>query len=46
MDYFRTDHDLGVEKTFLVMGAIYFVAMMFGVFTVRVPRTDGNPKAG
>src|SRR5689334_987933 len=37
MDYFRSNFDLGVEKTFLVMGAIYFVAMMFGVFTVRIP---------
>src|SRR6195256_2690077 len=44
MDYFRTDHDLGVEKTFLVMGAIYFVAMMFGVFTVRVPQAGWKPE--
>jgi MFS family permease len=43
MAYFRTDHDLGVEKTFLVMGAIYFVAMMFGVFTVRVPQEGWKP---
>lgn len=44
MAYFRTDHDLGVEKTFLVMGAIYFVAMMFGVFTVRVPQDGWKPE--
>ena len=44
MDYFRTDHDLGVEKTFLVMGAIYLVAMMFGVFTVRVPVPGWKPE--
>jgi len=44
MAYFRTDHDLGVEKTFLVMGAIYFVAMMFGVFTVRVPQEGWKPE--
>src|SRR5579884_1652707 len=37
MAAFKTNNDLGVEKTFLAMGAIYFVAMMFGVFTVRVP---------
>ena len=43
MAYFHTDHDLGVEKTFLVMGAIYFVAMMFGVFTVRVPEAGWKP---
>jgi MFS family permease len=44
MDYFRTNLDLGVEKTFLVMGAIYFVAMMFGVFTVRVPAPGWKPE--
>jgi MFS family permease len=43
MDYFRTNLDLGVEKTFLVMGALYFVAMMFGVFTVRVPQAGWKP---
>lgn len=41
---FRTDHDLGVERTFLVMGAIYFVFMMFGVFTVRVPQAGWKPE--
>jgi MFS family permease len=44
MDYFRSNFDLGVEKTFLVMGAIYFVAMMFGVFTVRVPQEGWKPE--
>jgi hypothetical protein len=44
MHYFRTDHSLGVGKTFLVMGAIYFVAMMFGVFTVRVPAIGWKPE--
>src|SRR5689334_24132377 len=44
MDSFRSEHDLGVEKTFLVMGAIYFVAMMFGVFTVRVPQVGWKPE--
>src|SRR5277367_2734790 len=44
MAFFRTDHDLGVQKTFLVMGAIYFVAMMFGVFTVRVPQAGWKPE--
>src|ERR1700729_4197027 len=44
MAYFHTDHDLGVEKTFLVMGAVYFVAMMFGVFTVRVPQEGWKPE--
>jgi MFS family permease len=44
MAFFRTEHDLGVERTFLVMGAIYFAAMMFGVFTVRVPRGGWKPE--
>ncbi|MGC2698407.1 MAG: OFA family MFS transporter [Candidatus Angelobacter sp.] len=44
MDYFRTNSDLGVEKTFLVMGAIYFAAMMFGVFTIRVPQEGWKPQ--
>ncbi|HEX7284903.1 MAG TPA: OFA family MFS transporter [Candidatus Angelobacter sp.] len=44
MAAFRTEHDLGVEKTFLVMGAIYFVAMMFGVFTVRIPQPGWKPE--
>ncbi len=44
MDYFRTEHGLGVEATFLTMGAIYFVAMMFGVFTVRIPQEGWKPE--
>jgi MFS family permease len=44
MAYFRTDHNLGVDKTFLMMGAIYLVFMMFGVFTVRVPEAGWKPE--
>jgi MFS family permease len=44
MDYFRSEHNLGVEQTFLVMGAIYFAAMMFGVFTVRIPQQGWKPE--
>lgn len=44
MAAFRTDHNLGVTKTFLVMGAIYFVFMMFGVFTIRVPQDGWKPE--
>lgn len=43
MAAFKTNTDLGVEKTFLAMGAIYFVAMMFGVFTVRIPQPGWKP---
>ena len=44
MDNFRTNNDLGVMKTFLVMGAIYFAAMMFGVITVRIPAPGWKPE--
>jgi MFS family permease len=44
MLYFRTPGDVGVSKTFLVMGTIYFVFMMFGVFTVRVPQEGWKPE--
>lgn len=39
----RTDHNLGVAQTFLIMGAIYFAGMMFGVFAVRVPQEGWKP---
>jgi MFS family permease len=35
----------GVAPTFLAMGTIYFVFMMFGVFTVRVPPENWRPEA-
>jgi MFS family permease len=44
MSYFRTSTDIGVGKTFLVMGTIYFVFMMLGVFAVRVPREGWKPE--
>jgi MFS family permease len=33
-----------VAETFLTMGAIYFVIMMFGVFTVRLPADGWKPE--
>ena len=33
-----------IPYTFLTMGAIYFVFMMFGVFTIRVPREGWKPE--
>jgi MFS family permease len=44
MSHFRTTTDMGVGKTFLVMGTLYFVFMMFGVFTVRSPREGWTPE--
>ena len=43
MAHFHTVHDVGVGKTFLVMGTLYFLLMMFGVFTIRVPRDGWKP---
>jgi MFS family permease len=45
MQYFQTPTDVGVGKTFLTMGALYFLLMMFGVFTIRVPREGWKPEA-
>jgi MFS family permease len=44
MTFFRSPADTGVGKTFLVMGALYFLFMMFGVFTIRVPREGWKPE--
>src|ERR1700761_836547 len=44
MAFFKTAGDVGVGKTFLVMGTIYFIFMMFGVFTIRVPREGWKPE--
>ncbi len=40
MDLFKTGSTTGVAETFLVMGALYFVFMLFGVLTVRIPHDD------
>jgi MFS family permease len=37
MKFFHTASSQGVSKTWVAMGLIYFVFMMFGVFSVRVP---------
>jgi MFS family permease len=44
MAFFKGAGDTGVGKTFLVMGTIYFIFMMFGVFTIRVPRDGWKPE--
>jgi MFS family permease len=43
MKYFASPASTGVIQTFLAMGVIYFVVMMFGVFTVRVPQKGWKP---
>jgi MFS family permease len=45
MNYFRTPTSVGVVETFVVMGGLYFVAMLAGAFGYRVP-PDGWKPAG
>lgn len=44
MDFFRSAASTGVGETFLVMGALYLLFMMFGVFTVRIPPAGWQPE--
>jgi len=44
MAHFKTATSLGVTETFVTMGALYFVFMMFGVFTVRLPAPGWVPE--
>ena len=44
MKFYSTTTSVGVWETFLTMGIIYFVFMMFGVFTVRVPPENWKPE--
>ena len=43
MGRFKSPTSAGVVETFLAMGALYFVFMMFGVFTVRLPAPGWAP---
>ena len=43
MKFYASSTSVGVWETFLTMGAIYFVFMMFGVFTVRIPPANWKP---
>ena len=43
MDHFKSPTSVGVAQTFVCLGLVYFVFMMWGVVTVRIPRTDWNP---
>jgi MFS family permease len=43
MAHFKTATSQGVVETMLVMGAIYFIYMMIGAFTVRIPAPGWLP---
>jgi MFS family permease len=44
MKHFATPQSAGVMETFVTMGAIYFIFMMIGVFSVRVTPPDWKPE--
>jgi MFS family permease len=44
MNRFRTPSSVGVEETFLVMAACYFVMMNFAAWIVRVPAPGWSPE--
>lgn len=44
MNHFKGASSVGVAETFITMGVIYFIIMMIGVFTVRVPASDWKPE--
>jgi MFS family permease len=43
MAHFKTSGQPVIPYTFVTMGAFYFIFMMFGVFTIRVPRDGWKP---
>ena len=43
MKYFATPTSVGVMQTFVVMAVVYFVFMMAGALTYRVPETGWKP---
>jgi MFS family permease len=44
MKYFSTPNNVGVMQTFVVMACIYFVFMMSGALSYRIPAGDWKPK--
>jgi hypothetical protein len=49
MDFFRTSTSPGVAETFVTLGTVYLVCMLFGVWRIRIPpegwRTKGSSAA-
>ena len=44
MNHFKTATSVGVQETFLTMGAVYFVAMLAGAFGYRLPPPGWRPE--
>jgi MFS family permease len=43
MNAFASESSVGVWQTFVVMSALYLIAMMFGAFGYRLPPSDWRP---
>jgi MFS family permease len=43
MGYFANENDVGVMQTFMVMAGIYFIFMMSGAMTYRIPVSGWHP---
>ena len=44
MNYFKSELSVGVKETFIVMGVLYFITMMLGMWLVRIPPENWKPK--
>ncbi|AKO36750.1 MFS transporter [[Haemophilus] ducreyi] len=44
MNFFSSETSVGIAETFLVLSVFYFIFMMFGVFTIRLPHPTWKPK--
>jgi MFS family permease len=44
MEFYATETSTGVWETFLTMGLLYLVVMLFGSLIVRIPREGWKPK--
>jgi len=46
MDFFSTSTSPGVAETFVTLGAVYLVCMLFGVWRIRIPPEGWRPQGG
>jgi MFS family permease len=44
MSYFKSPTSVGVTETFIVMGGLYFISMMIGALSIRIPAPDWKPE--
>ncbi|WP_347986346.1 OFA family MFS transporter [Methylomonas sp. AM2-LC] len=43
MEHFKSASSVGVMETFCVMGSFYFISMLIGSLTIRIPPSDWQP---